>query len=157
MFFRAFQESDYAALQALDLAYQHTLDPNFNQLPDREREGRLRSSLAALKFFERSEHSFVADEDGDIQGAIFAQSVWHGDKPTVLVTALMATDPVVARGLLRACSKSAYDTAIYEVHAPLLQAHYTAAEAEEFRAVGVYAVRYLGSRAQTGAGASSIV
>ncbi|MFC6590803.1 DUF1999 domain-containing protein [Deinococcus lacus] len=121
--YRAFGEDDYPALQALDLAAQQRLDPGFEQLPDREREGRLCTSLSALKFYERSEHSFVcaAAESLDLRGFIFAQSVWQGDKPAVLVRSLVLSEAApaeAAAALLRAVVKSAYDSAVYEIHYP---------------------------------------
>lgn len=155
MFYRAFTSADFEALQALDLAVLRREDPNFDALGEREREGRIRTSLAALRFYERSEHSFVADEDGTLQGAVFAQSVWQGDRPTVLATrAWLAEDapPETAAGLLRACTKSAYDAAIYEVHLPVTPELVPAASGEGFRSLGAYAVRFLGTRAESAPG-----
>lgn len=146
---------DFEALQALDVAHQRRLDPAFDTLEEREREGRLRTSLAALKFFERSEHSFVAAQGPTIYGLLLAQSVWQGDRPTVLVVELItAADapPETAQGLLHACIKSAYDTAVYEVHFPLTDELRPAAQAEEARVVGQYAVCHLGTRSQTAPG-----
>ncbi|WP_045234276.1 DUF1999 domain-containing protein [Deinococcus pimensis] len=157
MFYRAFTSADFDALARLDLAVLRREDPAFDTLPDREREGRVRTSLAALRFFERSEHSFVADEDGELVGALFAQSVWQGDRPTVLVSRVWVADGApadTAAGLLRACTKSAYDAAVYEVHLPVTEALAIAAGAEGFRDVGRYAVRYLGTRGETAPGAA---
>ena len=155
MMYRAFTSTDFEALEALDLTVARAEDSAFDALPDREREGRLRSSLAALRFFERSEHSFVAEDEGRLVGAIFAQSVWQGDRPTVLVSrVLIAPDAPeeTARGLLRVCAKSAYDTAVYEVHLPVDATLRDAAAAESFRSVGFYAVRHLGTRSSTAPG-----
>ncbi len=155
MMYRAFTSADFEALAALDLAIARAADSAFDTLPEREREGRLRTSLAALRFYERSEHSFVADDDGRLVGAILAQSVWQGDRPTVLVSrVLVAPDAPedTARGLLRVCAKSAYDTAVYEMHLPVDESLREAAAAESFRAVGVYAVRHLGTRSATAPG-----
>jgi hypothetical protein len=158
MLFRPFDENDYPALQALDLEVLRAEDPSFDQLDPLERQSRLRTSEAALKFYERSEHSFVAQDntqghtgdDGQILGAIFAQSIWQGDRPCVWVSRLWVLDAgqaeQVGEGLLRACSKSAYDTAVYEVHMSLPQKYAGFAAAQEFRADGVYAVRYMGRR-----------
>lgn len=155
MRYRIFTEQDNAALQALDLAAQRELDPAFDALPEREREGRLSTNLPALKFYERSEHSFVAEDDGQLAGFIFAQSVWQGDKPIVLVRTLSllpGTDPEAAQGLLHATIKSAYDAAVYEVHFPLIPGLEDAARAEEALILGSYAVRHLGSRLETSPG-----
>ncbi|WP_291426538.1 DUF1999 domain-containing protein [Deinococcus sp.] len=154
MRYRTFTDADYAALQALDRQIQLQLDPAFGALPEREQEGRLHTSLAALKFYERSEHSFVA-EDGEIQGFIFAQSVWQGDRPVVLVRTLSALEGApteMLRGLVHAAVKSAYDCAVYEVHLNVPPALRPVAEAEEAHRLGDYAVIHLGTRASTAPG-----
>lgn len=155
MRYRIFTEQDTDALQALDLMVQRHLDPAFDALPEREREGRLSTSLPALKFYERSEHSFVAEADGRLAGFIFAQSVWQGDKPIVLVRTLGLSPDVpveTAQGLLHATIKSAYDAAVYEVHFPLTPGLEAAGRAEEAVTLGAYAVRHLGSRLDTSPG-----
>ncbi|WP_034387672.1 DUF1999 domain-containing protein [Deinococcus sp. YIM 77859] len=156
MRYRTFAESDFAALQALDLAAQRHADPAFDTLPAREREGRLCTSLPALKFYARSEHSFAAQDDaGAVQGLILAQHVWQGDRPIVLVrTVLLAPDAPegTAAGLLHATVKSAYDSAVYEVHFPLIPGLEDAARQEEARVTGSYAVCHLGTRASTAPG-----
>ncbi|MBZ9713047.1 DUF1999 domain-containing protein [Deinococcus multiflagellatus] len=155
MRYRTFTEHDYEALQALDLNAQRGADPAFDTLPERERDGRLHTSLAALKFYERSEHSFVAELGGDLHGFVFAQSVWQGDRPIVLVRTLSlnpGAGPEVASGLLHAVVKSAYDTAVYEVHFPLPPALVGAAAQEEAVVTGQYAVCHLGTRAKTAPG-----
>lgn len=155
MEYRFFGESDYAALTALDLLVQQQLDVNFDALPEREREGRLNTSHAALKFYERSEHSFVADDGRNIHGFILAQSVWQGDKPIVLVRTVAVSPDApngVREGLLHATVKSAYDTAVYEVHLPTSQTLMDAAGQEEAHLTGQYAVIHLGTRAQTAYG-----
>lgn len=157
--YRTFSQADYDRLSALDLAMQRALDPQFDTLPEREREGRLSSSLAALKFYERTGHSFVAERDEGVRGVALAQSVWQGDRPTVLVRAVVV-DPTldaaeaeaVRAGLLHAVVKSAYDTAVYEVHFPVTAPLEAAAEAEEAHVLGRYGVIHLGTRAQTAAG-----
>lgn len=157
--FRTLTEHDYEALAALDLAAQRAQDPAFDTLPEREREGRLSTSLPALKFYERSEHSFVADAEGDLRGFVFAQSVWQGDKPLVFVRTLALAPGAApeqaaeaARGLLHAVVKSGYDAAVYEIHLPVTPELGDAARAEEARMVGQYGVVHLGSRAQTAPG-----
>lgn len=155
MRYRIFTEQDSGALQALDLSVQRHLDPAFDALPEREREGRISTSLPALKFYERSEHSFVAEEAGQLAGFIFAQSVWQGDKPIVLVRTLNLSPDApaeTAQGLLHATIKSAYDTAVYEVHFPLVAGLEDTARAEEAVTLGAYAVRHLGSRLETSPG-----
>lgn len=170
---RQFHESDYEQLAALDLAFQRQQDAQFDQHPERERLGRLSTSLPALQFYKRSEHSFVAeypnpsatddvpndatnDVPNGILGFAFAQSVWQGDKPLVLVRSVVVDPQLdddhagqIAAHLLKAVVKSAYDTAVYEVHflqTPLLK---HATDQEEALQKGEYAVVYLGSRAQT--------
>lgn len=157
--FRTLTEHDYDALAALDLAAQRALEPAFDTLPEREREGRLSTSLPALKFYERSEHSFVADGEGGLCGFVFAQSVWQGDRPLVFVRTLALRPGLApeladeaARGLLHAVVKSAYDAAVYEIHLPLTPELADAARAEEAHVVGQYGVVHLGTRAQTAPG-----
>ena len=157
--FRTLTEHDYDALAALDLAAQRALDPVFDTLPERERESRLSTSLPALKFYERSEHSFLADDGGEMRGFVFAQSVWQGDRPLVFVRTLALAPGAApelageaASGLLHAVVKSAYDTAVYEIHLPLTPELNNAARAEEARVVGQYGVVHLGTRAQTAPG-----
>jgi len=78
-------------------------------------EGRTgRTGPAALGFFARSGHSFVAEEDG-LRGFVLAQPLWQGDRATVLATRLLADGPETARALLAALTKSAHDAAAYEV------------------------------------------
>lgn len=154
--YRTFTEADYAALAALDLAAQREADPTFDTLPEREREGRLSTRLPALKFYERSEHSFAAQEEGGaLVGCVLAQHVWQGDRPIVLIRTLLlapAAPDRTAAGLLHAVVKSAYDTAVYEVHFPLTPALEAAAGEESAHVTGNYAVRHLGSRADTAPG-----
>ncbi|GGJ41272.1 DUF1999 domain-containing protein [Deinococcus roseus] len=153
MRYRAFTDADHDLIVALERTVLLQEDPNFDALPDREKEGRIRTSVASLRFFERTEHSFVAEAEDVLYGAVFAQSVWHGDKPTVWISRILlhpAAPSDTLAGLLKACSKSAYDTAIYEVHTCLTPEQ--AAAAEGFRSQGIYAVRHLGSRSETAQG-----
>ncbi|MFC4427479.1 DUF1999 domain-containing protein [Deinococcus navajonensis] len=155
MRYRTFGEADHVALQALDLRAQQHADPNFDRLPEREREGRGHTSLAALKFYERSEHSFVADSDGALQGFVFAQPVWQGDRPIVLLRTLtLAPDAPeeTAAGLLHAVVKSAYDSAVYELHFALTPQLRAAATQEGVNVMGQYATLHLGSRNSTAPG-----
>ena len=154
--YRAFSEPDFETMQQLDLAAQRRMSPDYDALPEREREGRLSSSLAALRHYERSGHSFVAEDHADrVRGYVLAQSVWQGDRPALLVRALVlddAQDEDMRRGLLRAVVKSAYDTAVYEVHLPVTPELQAAARAEEAHLTGQYAVIHLGTRAESAPG-----
>lgn len=159
---RNIQEEDYSQLAALDLALQRALasssEQDFDLLPQREREGRLSSSLPALQFYQRSGHSFVAHlaNDEQLWGGALAQSVWQGDKPMVWLRAVVV-DPQLkseqqqqtAAQLLKAVVKSAYDSAVYEVHFAKLPLLTQAAQQEEALSLGDYAVIHLGSRAQS--------
>lgn len=154
--YRTFTEADFEALAQLDLTAQHAADPAYDTLPERERTSRLSTSLAALKFYERSEHSFVAQGEGTgLAGAVFAQHVWQGDRPIVLVRSLLLAPDApeeAAAGLLHAVVKSAYDSAVYEVHFPVTPALEGAARQEEAHLVGGYGVCHLGTRAVTAPG-----
>lgn len=152
--YRQLTEPDFEVLQALDLAAQRRLAPDYDALPERERSSRLSTSHAALKFYERSEHSFVADDD-EVRGFVLAQSVWQGDRPVVLVRTVCMAEGAgddIVRGLLRAVVKSAYDSAVYEVHFPATPELMPAAHAEEAHLVASYAVVHLGTRAETAPG-----
>jgi Protein of unknown function (DUF1999) len=165
MIYRAPQEADFLGMQALDLELALTEDPKFDQLPERERAGRLRTSLASLRFFARSEHSFVAidassaddPEATTVLGLILAQSVWMGDKPVVWISALRVHPDApngTLPGLLHASVKSAYDTAVYEVHMAADRTLWPFAQREGFKDAGLkHVVRYLGTRANTAPGA----
>jgi len=52
-----------------------------------------RTGPAALRFFARTGHSFVAEEGGRARGFVLAQPLWQGDRATVFVTRLLADDP----------------------------------------------------------------
>ncbi len=109
-----------------------------------------RSGDAALRFFARSGHSFVAEEDG-VRGFVLAQALWQGDRATVIASRLLADGPDALLALLRALEKSAYDAGAYEV-ALLAQEGSPLAEAAQ-RAAFVPGprlfVRVLGSRKET--------
>lgn len=111
-------------------------------------------TMASVRFFERSGHSFIAESDEGVHGFVLAQSVWNGQKPTVLVSRvalLDVTDDVVRGALLEAVTKSAYDAAVYDLL--LLQsAHDARADAvltdKQFSLLDVRLYgRVLGSRA----------
>jgi hypothetical protein len=123
MIYRAPTEADFAGMQALDLELARLAQPDFDSLPEKERLAGLRSSLAALRFYARSEHSFVAIETGGeepstVYGFVLAQSIWMGDKASVWVSSLRVhpdAPPGCLPGLLHCVTKSAYDGAVYEL------------------------------------------
>lgn len=144
MHYRTFHPTDFEAMRELEA-------PSLAGLAPDEARARSRTSEAALKFFERSEHSFVAEHEGRLRGMVLAQSVWQGDRPVVLVSLLLGEE-AAREGLLHACVKSAYDTAVYEVHLAVTPELMAAARAEQVRVLGQYAVCYLGSRHDTAPG-----
>jgi len=108
---RPLLEADLELLAVIDTGYaaHHRVAPTV--------------SLAALRFFERSGHSFVAervDDDGlaRVTGFLLAQAVWTGDSPTVHGLRL-AVDEVAAAearaALVKALVKSAYDAGVYQL------------------------------------------
>jgi hypothetical protein len=147
-------------MQALDLELNLTEDPSFLTLSDRERAGRLRTSLAALRFYSRSEHSFVATTDlytdpeqpTLVYGFVLAQSVWMGDKPIVWVSSLRVHPDAPSgclAGLLHAVTKSAYDSAVYEVHLAADPTLEPFAHREGYKDAGLkHLVRLLGTRGE---------
>lgn len=165
MIYRAPQEPDFPGMQALDLELALTEDLSFHTLPERERAGRLRTSLASLRFFARSEHSFVAidahtanDVDAStVYGFILSQSVWMGDKPVVWISSIRVHPDAPSGtlpGLLHASVKSAYDTAVYEVYLAADKTLWPFAQREGFKDAGLkHVVRYLGTRTDTAPGA----
>lgn len=155
MRYRPPTEADQAALAALDRAIQRHADPAFDTLPGREQEARLHTSQPALKFYERSEHSFVAAEGTELHGFALAQAVWQGDRPLVLVRTISLSPGApldTAAGLLHAVIKSAYDAAVYEVHLPVTPQVRGAAAAEGTVILGTYGVCHLGTRTDTAPG-----
>lgn len=107
---RPLVEGDLERLAELDGAYAsgHGLERVVN--------------LAALRFFERSGHSFVAElVDGggsQLAGALLAQAVWTGERPTVHAHRLLARAEGAAAvrvALARALVKSAYDAGVYDL------------------------------------------
>lgn len=127
MIYRAPTESDYPGMQALDLELARLEQLNFDALSQKDRAAALRSSLPALKFYARSEHSFVAvdassltdQQPSSVYGFILAQSVWMGDKAIVWVSSIRVhpdAPPGCLPGLLHCVTKSAYDGAVYELH-----------------------------------------
>ncbi|KGQ22119.1 DUF1999 family protein [Thermus filiformis] len=108
-------------------------------------------SLAQVRFFARTHHSFLAEEEAP-QGFALAQALWQGDRATVLIGRIEGRSPEALSGLLRAVVKSAYDAGVYEVALHLDPAREELAEA--LRAEGfqvgplVLAVRLLGRRSE---------
>lgn len=137
---------DLAELRPLDVAYAHEM----GVAPAVE--------AAALGFFARSGHAFVAEAGGRLHGAVLAQAVWDGVRPTVRVSRLIGSSEA-RRVLAEAVVKSAYDAAVYD-----LAAEVPAADAELaalLAAVGWSErpvrrfERVLGSRAGAGAPAAA--
>lgn len=108
---RPLSESDAGALLPIDDGYavSHGVEGVAN--------------AAALRFFERSGHSFVAelvDSGGAPRavGFLLAQAVWSGNRPVVhlmRVAAEMQAGAEVAGALVRALVKSAYDAGVYDL------------------------------------------
>lgn len=103
-------EADLEALTALDAEYArlHRLEPVVTP--------------GSLRFFGRTEHSFVAEEAGaagsSSLGFVFAQAIWLGERPQVLVLRTASregADPGVLRSLVKALVKSAYDSGVYDL------------------------------------------
>lgn len=86
-------------------------------------------NLAALRFFERSGHSFVAEVDdgvadsaptdtaagAELAGFLLAQAVWTGERPTVHAHRLVARAEGTSDALAKALVKSAYDAGVYDL------------------------------------------
>ncbi|HEU4740482.1 MAG TPA: DUF1999 domain-containing protein [Meiothermus sp.] len=143
MVFRDFAEPDFAGLEAYEKAKLGEQPPHV-----------YRCTPAALRFFSRSGHSFMALDEGRIVGFVLGQALWQGDQVTVLLTRIQADAQEVYQGLLGAVVKSAYDAGVYEVALHLDPAHAelkSALEAHSF-VLGpkILAVRVLGSRGQRG-------
>ena len=152
--YRPMNEDDFAGIQAVELEALNA-DTLLSTLSEHERNARVLASLAALRFYARTGHSFVAAEpkaqrDATL-GYLLAQAVWHGDRPTVHVSSVRvhADSPAVTlNGLLRACVKSAYDSGVYEVRLSADNAQeLQAAQHEGFKETSSRSlVRFLGSR-----------
>lgn len=105
------QESDLDVLTTIDAGYSAA-----HGVP-------VTMTLGALRFFERSGHSYVAEivsPEGEaaVAGFLFAQAVWSGDSPTVHATrlaALPAGATSVRSALIKALVKSAYDAGVYDL------------------------------------------
>jgi len=104
MHYRFIEEPDFAKLARLER----------DLFPDQP-DSFYRCQPAALRFFARSNHSFVAADETGLHGFVLAQAVWQGDRATVLVTRIAGKNDAVYGGLLKALLKSAYDANAYEV------------------------------------------
>jgi hypothetical protein len=159
MIYRAPTEADFAGMQALDLELARLSYPSFDSLPEKDQLALQRTSLAALRFYARSEHSFVAieangEEPSTVYGFILAQSIWMGDKALVWVSSLRVhpdAPPGCQPGLLHCVTKSAFDGAVYEL-ALAADAHLEAiAIREGYKDMKhKFMVRLLGSRGSVG-------
>ena len=161
MIYRPPQDADYPGMQALDMEQNLQDDPSFMQMPERERAGRLRTSLASLRFYSRSEHSFVSSDalytDPEVPTIVYgyalAQSVWMGDKPIVWLSTVRVHQDAPAgclSGLLHAVTKSAIDSAVYEIHLAADAHLESVAHREGYKDAHLkHLVRYLGSRNET--------
>lgn len=137
------REDDLEALLALDAAYS-------------ERHG-LESavSMGALRFFARTEHSFVAErrERGGVNtvGFAFAQAIWTGDRPRLLIERIVGNG-AAGGALLAALIKSAYDAGVYDlaITAPNSDEPLAHALTDEgfLTGQGRWFVRVLGSRGE---------
>lgn len=113
-------------------------------------------SRAALHLYERSGHSFVAQTDaGAVTGFVLAQAIWSGDRAVVSVNRLALArddDHDSATALVKALSKSAYDSAVYHLEVALPRSDSAARAALEaelfFELPNVVYARGLGSRAE---------
>ena len=157
MIYRPPQDADFPGMQALDLELLRSEFPKFAALTERERAALIRSGLPSLRFYARSEHSFVAIEGEladpleptSVSGFVLAQSVWMGDKAMVWVSSLRIhhdAPAAVLPGLLHAVTKSAYDGAVYEIHLAADKHLLPFADREGYVEAGKHLVRLLGSR-----------
>ncbi len=144
MHFRFIEEPDFDELARLEK----------NLLPGRP-DSFYRCRPAALRFFARSNHSFVAVDEAGLHGFVLAQAVWQGDRATILVARVAGKNGDVYEGLLKALLKSAYDANAYEVALLVNRKErdelYQAAEEIGFSGTGLeMLVRVLGSRGSRG-------
>jgi Protein of unknown function (DUF1999) len=161
MIYRPPEDADFPGMQALDLEVLRTDIPKFDDLPERERNALIRSSLPSLRFYARSEHSFACIENAladpleptIVYGFVLAQSVWMGDKAMVWISSLRIhhdAPAAVLPGLLHAVTKSAYDGAVYEIHMAANKHLLPFADREGYLESGKHLIRLLGSRNAAG-------
>lgn len=113
-------------------------------------------TLSSLNFFVRSGHAFVAVQDGQAIGFLFAQAIWNGTRPAVYISrmAVHDIDDKEARlALLEAVTKSAYDAAVYDLQGQLPVADNLGRQAYQEKSYSeknlVALERILGSRGQS--------
>lgn len=108
-------------------------------------------SLAQVRFFARTHHSFLAEGEAPL-GFALAQALWQGEQATVLINRIEGKSQEVLAGLIRAVTKSAYDAGVYEVALHVDPGRELLKEAllKEGFQVGplVLAVRVLGTRGE---------
>jgi len=96
---------DLEALKLLDKAYydSYGLEPMVN--------------LRSLNFYSRSGHSFASLDSDRFSGFVFAHAIWNGTKAVLQVSrmALIEDNEAVAKALIEAIVKSAYDAAVYDL------------------------------------------
>lgn len=145
-FAKALSQDDEDALTPIDQAYaeQYKVEPLIQR--------------SSLSFFERSGHAFTALSMGEVVGYVFAQAIFNGTRPTVLVSRLAVSndDEALAEDaravLVEAVTKSAYDAAVYDLLVLLPEADTAAQQAfaqnqyDEGKLTAL--VRTLGSRGQ---------
>jgi len=109
---RPLVDADLDAAMVIDAGYAaaHGVQPLVN--------------LAALRFFERSGHSFVAEQVDEVgatctTGFVLAQAIWSGERPTVHAARLAVAGAAAATtstSLVKALVKSAYDSGVYDLY-----------------------------------------
>ena len=114
------------------------------------------SGRGSASFHARTGHSFIAEHEGRALGFLLANAIWTGGRPMVRVERLATGNGAeaagVARALVAALVKSAYDAGVYDLLAELPNGDAVgraAFEATDFSVAPVttYA-RTLGSRGQ---------
>lgn len=145
-FAKAISQDDEDALTPIDQAYAEA----FQVEPLIQR--------SSLSFFERTGHAFTALNMGEAVGYVFAQAIFNGTRPTVLVSrlAVRSDDDAVAQDaravLAHAVTKSAYDAAVYDLLVLLPEADTAAQQAfvqNQYDKSNITALtRILGSRGQ---------
>lgn len=71
-------------------------------------------TLAQVRFFARTHHSFLAEEEAPM-GFALAQAIWQGDRAALFIARMEGRTLEALRGLLRAVVKSAQDAGVHEV------------------------------------------
>ncbi len=105
-FARPIQIDDSEQLKAIDVAYSKyfSVEPKLTK--------------GSLNFYIRTGHTFTAIHKSEIVGFVFAQAVWNGNRPIVLINYMAVADvqDLAARlAMLEAVTKSAYDAAVYDI------------------------------------------